>query len=58
MLDERPPDELPARASAMAGAKARVALKNSASRMRQFSGAVSTSFSLSKFPGIGSSAKI
>jgi hypothetical protein len=36
MLDERPPDEPPARASAMAGAKATLAQKNSASMMRQF----------------------
>jgi hypothetical protein len=35
MLDERPPKELPARASAMAGASARTALKNRAVRMRQ-----------------------
>ena len=32
-----PPEELPARASAIAGASARVAAKKSASRMRQFS---------------------
>jgi hypothetical protein len=37
MLDERPPEEPPARASAMAGAKATLAQKNSASMMRQFS---------------------
>src|SRR6516165_4519456 len=37
MLDERPPYELPARASATAGASASVILNNSASRMRQFS---------------------
>jgi hypothetical protein len=37
MLDERPPDELPARASAIAGASARFTLKKSAKRMRQFS---------------------
>jgi hypothetical protein len=36
MLEE-PPYELPARASAMAGASARFALKKSARRMRQFS---------------------
>src|SRR6516164_6436393 len=36
MLDERPPAELPARASAIAGASARVAAKKTASRMRQF----------------------
>jgi len=35
MLDERPPAELPARASAMAGASARVAQKKSARRIRQ-----------------------
>jgi hypothetical protein len=37
MLDERPPAELPARASAIAGANARVAAIKMASRMRQFS---------------------
>ena len=37
MLDERPPDELPARASAMAGARATQAQKNHASMIRQFS---------------------
>src|SRR5580704_18606089 len=37
MLEERPPAELPARASAIAGAKARVAAIRTASRMRQFS---------------------
>jgi hypothetical protein len=37
MLDERPPAELPARASAIAGANARVAAIKTASRMRQFS---------------------
>ena len=37
MLEERPPEEPPARASAMAGAKATLAQKNSASMMRQFS---------------------
>src|SRR5437879_3885004 len=36
MLEE-PPAELPARASAIAGARARVAAMNTASRMRQFS---------------------
>jgi hypothetical protein len=39
MLEE-PPYELPARASAMAGASARFALKKSARRMRQFSSRV------------------
>src|SRR5712671_1382757 len=37
MLEERPPAELPARASAIAGASARVAAMNTASRMRHFS---------------------
>jgi hypothetical protein len=37
MLDERPPEELPARASAIAGAKAMLAQTNSASMIRQFS---------------------
>ncbi len=37
MPDELPPAELPARASAMAGASAKVAQKKSARRMRQFS---------------------
>src|ERR1700719_1838722 len=37
MLEERPPAELPARASAIAGAKVRVAAIRTASRMRQFS---------------------
>src|SRR6516165_2702823 len=37
MLDEPPPYELPARASATAGASARFALKMSARKMRQFS---------------------
>src|SRR5690242_13174444 len=37
MLEERPPAELPARASASAGASARVAAINTASKMRQFS---------------------
>src|SRR5436189_1632562 len=37
MLEEPLPYELPARASAIAGAKARVALRSSAPRMRQFS---------------------
>src|SRR5205807_1207215 len=37
MLDDRPPAELPARASAIAGANARVAAIKTASRMRQFS---------------------
>jgi hypothetical protein len=37
MLDERPPEEPPARAYAMAGAKATLAQKNNASMMRQFS---------------------
>ena len=36
MLDERPPADAPARASAMAGAKATLAQKNSARMMRQF----------------------
>src|SRR5215469_9040110 len=36
MLDERPPAEPPARASAIAGAKATLAQNNSASMMRQF----------------------
>src|SRR6516164_10561855 len=36
MLDERPPADAPARASAMAGAKATRAQKNSARMMRQF----------------------
>ena len=35
MLDERPPEEPPARASAMAGARATLALKNSARMMGQ-----------------------
>jgi hypothetical protein len=35
MLDERPPAELPARASAMAGANARVVQTKSARKMRQ-----------------------
>jgi hypothetical protein len=37
MLDERPPKELPPRASAIAGMRAMTALKSSASSMRQFS---------------------
>jgi hypothetical protein len=37
MLEERPPAELPARASAIAGASARVTAIKTASRMRQFS---------------------
>src|SRR6516165_12393207 len=36
MLDERPPEELPARASAMAGARATLAQNNSVRIMRQF----------------------
>src|SRR2546423_1405628 len=36
MLDEPPPYEPPARASAMAAASARVALRSNAPRMRQF----------------------
>jgi hypothetical protein len=36
MLDEWPLDELPARASAIAGASAKLALTNNARRMRQF----------------------
>ena len=36
MLDEWPLDELPARASAIAGANAKLALTNNAMRMRQF----------------------
>jgi hypothetical protein len=36
MLDARPPADAPARASAMAGAKAMLAQKNSARMMRQF----------------------
>jgi hypothetical protein len=36
MLDERPPAEPPARASAMAGAKATLVQKNSAKMMRHF----------------------
>jgi hypothetical protein len=36
MLDEPPPEEAPARASAIAGASAKLALTNSARRMRQF----------------------
>jgi hypothetical protein len=38
MLDARPPADAPARASAMAGAKATLAQKNSARMMRQFAG--------------------
>jgi hypothetical protein len=37
ILEERPPAELPARASAIAGASARVAAIKTAMRMRQFS---------------------
>src|SRR6516165_4923535 len=36
MLDERPPADAPARASAMAGANTRLAQKNSANMMRHF----------------------
>src|SRR5438445_2339869 len=36
MLDEPPLEEPPARASAIAGANARLALRNNARRMRQF----------------------
>jgi hypothetical protein len=36
MLDERPPEELPARASASAGASAMLAQTNSARKTRQF----------------------
>jgi hypothetical protein len=36
MLEERPPEEPPARASAIAGASAMLAQTNSARRMRQF----------------------
>jgi hypothetical protein len=37
MLGERPPEDPPARASEIAGAKAKLAQKNSANIMRQFS---------------------